>query len=147
MMAEEFGQRNDVSLFLPHASHLVPHRLFFDSQVSILRFPYFWEDDAETWRPQPCLSVADLELNRSSGLKIFDFHPIHIALNATSMDPYGRCKAALDLKHCRLTDLIPYISKAEAGVGAFFDQLLFEVKGQSRSEGLTIAEAGQLWDL
>ena len=47
--------------------------------------PYFWEDDVA------CLekNVAPvLDLVNRKGVRVFDFHPMHVFLNSESMDRY-----------------------------------------------------------
>ena len=66
----------DVSLFLPHAPGLGPVEYQW-AQRTLLRVPYFWEDDFEMERATPCWQLESL-LVGGSGLKVFDFHPVHI---------------------------------------------------------------------
>lgn len=79
----------EASLFLPHATHLVPivHHI---GHRRLVRLPYWWEDDAEMLCPVPEWDVATTL--SSPGLKIFDFHPIHIVLNSASMTGYAELK-------------------------------------------------------
>jgi len=56
----------------------------------LVRCPYFWEDDVHII--EKCnLSVYDL-IN-FAGLKIFDFHPIHIFLNTEKLDRYEQTRS------------------------------------------------------
>lgn len=87
----------DASLFLPHALHLHPVEYWW-RQRRLIRVPYFWEDDFEMERPEPCWQPAKL-LNQGPGLKIFDFHPIHIYLNSADMEPYRNLKAQVPRLH------------------------------------------------
>src|SRR5262249_6798845 len=50
MIAADFDIHIDVSLFLPGTPHLQPHTLHLHNQ-HLLRLPYFWEDDVETYNP------------------------------------------------------------------------------------------------
>ena len=86
---QQFGIRNDVSLFLPNLEVLKP----FTFQVAtcrLRRIPYNWEDDIAfyisgfDWR----LHREDLEQDR-----IFNFHPIHVALNSPSPEVYAKLRA------------------------------------------------------
>ena len=64
----------------------------FTSEIGITKIPYFFSDELA------CLSedVNVLELCLRGGLKVFDFHPIHVFLNTESLDRYERTR---DLHH------------------------------------------------
>jgi hypothetical protein len=91
LVAAETDVAVDVSLFLPHASGLeaVEHH---SQSGELLRLPYFWEDDLEMARPQPAWD-PDRLLANGDGLKIFDFHPVHVFLNTETMARYEALKA------------------------------------------------------
>ena len=63
---------------------------FFISK-GILEIPMFFEDDYYLTFSDKDFSVKDLNLN-ISGLKVFNFHPIHVYLNTESMSRYKRAK-------------------------------------------------------
>ena len=70
---------SEVSLFLPAHQHLAPVFLrVCEDRPPLLRLPYFWADDIAAtdpaWR-------WNQEMRPTPGLKIFAFHPMHIALN------------------------------------------------------------------
>jgi hypothetical protein len=51
--------------------------------------PHFWEDDAV------CIYEVNTpirELLSRGGLKVFDFHPIHVFLNTENLDRYERTR-------------------------------------------------------
>lgn len=56
----------------------------------LIRCPYFWEDDVH-YIEKDEYSVDQL-LSRN-GLKIFDFHPIHVYLNTEAADRYEKSRA------------------------------------------------------
>lgn len=76
----------DVSLFLPYAAGLRPVEYRVAGRT-LWRLPYFWEDDDEMEQDAPNWSLGPL-LGIGEGLKIFDFHPIHVYMNAADMSPY-----------------------------------------------------------
>lgn len=84
--------RTDVSLFLPHHPGLQPVHLRTDSGP-LLRIPFFWEDDAEMLEPAPDWKPQSLT-DGVDGLKVFNFHPIHVYLNSPDMGAYCALKAA-----------------------------------------------------
>src|SRR6266478_4773400 len=87
---KETAITTDVSLFLPYAPFLRPID-YRSVGRNLLRIPYFWEDDFEMERAEVSWCLVPL-LDTGPGLKIFDFHPIHIYLNSREMTPYQELK-------------------------------------------------------
>lgn len=56
----------------------------------LIKAPYFWSDELECTQNAYKLKISDLVL--FSGLKIFDFHPIHIFLNTESLERYEKTR-------------------------------------------------------
>ena len=55
----------------------------------LLKVPHFWEDDAV------CIyrnNTSITELLHRNGLKVFDFHPIHVFLNTESLSRYDETR-------------------------------------------------------
>lgn len=131
---------SDMSLFIPFAHDLRPSRIFFETgSRGLRRFPYYWEDDLAACWPG---WQWDSRFNWPTGLKIFDFHPIHVALNMKSMESYAALKQSSDkpLSAIKEADLAPFMNH-EAGTRTFLQQLLNEVPS---NEWLTYS---QLLDL
>lgn len=83
------GLTHDCNHFIPAHSGIVlcPYRHWND----MIRVPYCWEDDVDLiYRRGPTI----LEVAVGEGLKVFDFHPIHVALNTSSMEDYERSREA-----------------------------------------------------
>lgn len=76
----------DVSLFLPYTPFLRPLEYGVGDR-QLLRVPYFWEDDVEMQQKKPCWRLGPL-LDIGAGLKVFDFHPIHVYMNGADMGQY-----------------------------------------------------------
>lgn len=62
----------------------------FHHPSGLMRIPMFWEDDdhfayEESWET----AALDIE---SPGLKVFDFHPIHLRLNTAEASQYSRAR-------------------------------------------------------
>jgi|UPI0007806D8D hypothetical protein len=114
--------RADVSLFLPGHPNLKPTLLFIGAQRPLIRFPYWWEDDVASytpdwdWRPP----------SPSSDLRIFDFHPVHVALNMRSMTAYQRLKAATGGAFSTATrdDFKPFVERNLPGTATFLKELI-----------------------
>ena len=105
----------DASLFLPGASNLAPVRYAYGGG-SLLRVPYVWEDDV-------AMENGDWDLDAlldRPGLNVLDFHPVHVALNSSSMASYRALLAGGPLQDARADDA----SVAEGyGTRTFFDAL------------------------
>lgn len=83
------GLTHDCNHFIPEQInlHLKPWKLW----NGLIRVPYFWEDDVACLYEQ---NTPILELQERSGLKVFDFHPIHIFLNTEHLDRYEKTGGA-----------------------------------------------------
>ena len=82
----------EANQFIPSWSGVVckPYREI----TGMIRVPYFWEDDVHVMAMERNLVPAwnaDAMLDRQ-GLKVFDFHPIHVFLNTERMDRYERSR-------------------------------------------------------
>lgn len=129
----KYGIETDVSILLNNEESLKPHH---SKPFKILRIPYYWEDDVEMMYESNWENVD----NHFSvqGLKIFDFHPIHIFLNSDSMEKYNELK----------TQGYPKISKEKllefrnknVGTDTFFEQFIEKL---SRKRTHTINEITQ----
>ncbi|MFC1577151.1 hypothetical protein ACFL3N_02290 [Candidatus Omnitrophota bacterium] len=93
-----FGIKVDVSLYLPDMPCIKPHMLDLGDAGGhrLLRVPFFWEDDIALLSKDPAWSVEARRLKRP-GLKIFNFHPFHIALNSCDIKRYSDIKSGCDL--------------------------------------------------
>ncbi|MCA9523213.1 MAG: hypothetical protein KC609_19690 [Myxococcales bacterium] len=69
---------------------LVPH---YDWS-GLARLPLFWEDDVHMIYFDRDVSLQRLELQRP-GLKVFNFHPVHLYLNSREMAYYTEHKEAI----------------------------------------------------
>lgn len=85
----------DVSLLLPFHKNLAPTRLYFESDGRpLIRSPYYWEDDVSAnWLGWSWSSPIKQD---QDGLRIYDFHPIRVALNVSTMQDYDRLKSGLN---------------------------------------------------
>lgn len=116
---QNYGIENDSSILLPHVEHISPHYVKY---YNLFRFPIFWEDDIE-------MAVnPDWELNKEelmkSGMKIFNFHPIHIYLNSQNFDKYSLMKKREKLENMNFENVQEFINKDKNGVKTFFEKIL-----------------------
>ncbi len=138
---EETPALIDASLFLPRAQELRPVEYQW-AQRTLLRIPYFWEDDFEMERRDPCWQLEPL-LAAGSGLKIFDFHPVHIYLNSHTMEAYRRLKE----REPNLTEASPELAaelaQAEPGSQTLFVEL---AKYLSDKKSFRLVDLTELYD-
>ena len=105
----------------------------------MVRLPIFWEDDVHIRHEIP-LELDARELS-SPGLKIFNFHPILVALNAAGFAPYEALKVDLTARGMGLAeatreDVERYRETDAKGVGDYFDSLLdYLVSNPTRAGG------------
>lgn len=117
------GFTHDANVFVPWTAGLAltPYRCF----SGLTRAPYFYEDDvhcllvdegrAESWRAGPLLDRP--------GLKIFNFHPIHLFLNTESLGRYEAARPFFQNPPALAAHVNP---SADEGCAAFLDNLLNE---------------------
>lgn len=99
------GLTHDVNHFIPSGCNvsMKPWRHW----NGLLRVPYIWEDDVHCAysgtsqpEPEPSSSATVVE----GGLRVFDFHPVHVFLNTESLDRYERTRSI----HHNPAELIKY---------------------------------------
>lgn len=144
-LIEKYKIKIDVSLFLSKTPNLQPHKIFLnDSFGQIIRVPFFWEDDIEMYDPTKKWTLEDSRFT-SPGLKIFDFHPIHIFLNSDSMKSYEELKSRNSLKALTENDVAAYINTNSKGVDDFFHEVCDYIK-TSQKKSYTISEIVAKWE-
>lgn len=141
MFAVEYGLKNDSSIFLGEMPHIIPQEVFYVDK-DILRVPYFWADDGEmSIKKKPSFVWNDKKFN-VPGLKILDFHPIHIYLNSDSMLNYNNLKENYDLKNCNEANTRKFINE-KPGAATLLGEI---IKSNPNADGFkTISEIGDLW--
>ena len=128
---QNYGIENDVSLLLFKTPNVEPHYIKY---FKLFRFPYFWEDDVQMYE--------DFEwdinsLTKTKGMKIFNFHPIHIYLNSSNMNIYNNLKKKNSFNSIKKQQLENYINKDSKGVKTMFKSLLNHLKNK---ETFTISD-------
>lgn len=116
----------DCNLLMFGQSHLAP----FLNWNGLVRIPYYFEDDLYSSYGYPWeLENIDLE---SQGLKIFDFHPIHIFLNSNSMNNYNSArKHSGPITEVDEIKLSKYINSVERGAKDFLIDILDLIRKRS----------------
>ena len=90
----------------------------FVSWTGLTRLPIWFEDDVQLQRGLP-MQLDSLDVDRP-GLKIANFHPVLVALNAADLEGYGALKAALRADGTPLTeateaDFAPFVERQRPG--------------------------------
>ncbi len=125
----KYGIDIDVSLFLPRAPNLIPHLIQWHG-AKLWRIPYFWEDDSEMFEDHSLWNLLDEKLC-VPGMKIFDFHPIHIALNSNKFSLYNDLKQIKPLKDWSL-DFINAHTNKSSGARTTFLELTEKLSGRGK---------------
>ncbi len=100
---KNLGLTHDCNHFIPVEAgiELKPWTLWNE----MIRVPYFWEDDLACVYEQQGFHPYDMKkLLLRPGLKVFDFHPIHVYLNTERLDRYENTR----LLHDRPFELIKH---------------------------------------
>jgi hypothetical protein len=114
----------DVSLYLHLHPGLRPVRWQFDpASKPIWRLPYYWEDDFVACDPSWSWTDA---APPSGGLRIFDFHPILVALNASELGCYRDLKRRIAGRPLvdATKDEVAALRCAGDGAATFFERLI-----------------------
>lgn len=113
----------DLSMLMYGFEHIGKFPWKYDG-VNFERINYNWEDDCAFF--EDAFDWDSVESTPSTA--IYDFHPIHVALNATSLRPYQDLKKALDgkaLTQATRSDVLPLKNK-QAGTRTLLSRLLEE---------------------
>jgi hypothetical protein len=120
--AKDFGVKNDVSLLLPGMHNIKPFQLKLGNVV-LNRVPYFWEDGLEMLDERPSWSLSDPK-HHGPGLKVYNFHPVHIFFNCPDSKHYSKVKAYChDLRYLSPDDAKNFVYRGE-GTKNFFLELV-----------------------
>jgi len=117
---QHYGIENDSSLFLPKTENLSPH---YSSFFKLFRFPFFWEDDVKMTEEKNW-SLSSNDFLSISGLKIFNFHPIHIFLNSRDMENYNLMKKLVGLKSLNSKNVKKFINFTNPGTRNYFEKII-----------------------
>ena len=82
-----FGLKYDCNHFVPYSSN-IDLKPWDHWDGKLIKIPYFWEDDVH------CIYGWDWheDFLNNGGIKVFDFHPIHIYLNTEQLDRYEKSR-------------------------------------------------------
>lgn len=109
----ERGIRYESNCFLPLHGLAPVWRL-----PDLVTIPYFWADDYHFLFGRR-FALEELDL-AGPGLKVLDFHPIHVFMNTSAEDQYGRFR-----EHYRDVErLKPLVNRDDPGSGTLFDEVV-----------------------
>ena len=133
----------DSSLYMPACEGLSLHAMEYGDGLRLVRVPYFWGDFSEVQTPDGLQSVDHPRYN-VMGLKVFNFHPIHVYLNTANFAQYDKLKNEVRLQTATPEDIELYRNKTEYGVRDFFLSLLAELENKTTS---TLTELMLKWSI
>lgn len=105
---EKFGLKFECNTFVPFSSNIqiYPYRHW---TKNLIKVPFFWEDDLS------CIYGWEYNVKNFlsyEGIKVFNFHPIHVFLNTKNLDTYYKSKEwqhkKIDLEEYRNQDYGTY---------------------------------------
>jgi hypothetical protein len=122
---------HDLSLYLPRTPGLRPVHYRFGERP-LVRLPYLWEDDFEMLQGAPWWGLAPV-LGLGEGLKVLDFHPVHVFLNLPQFAAYAALRDAGRLNgQASAEALRPHIHQG-AGPRKMFGEALEHLSRSGRS--------------
>jgi hypothetical protein len=125
----KFGLENECSILLEHTPNIIP---YYSKFYDLYRFYHFWEDDIFLFDKKNWRDTFD-----TPGLKIFDFHPIHIYLNSKNMKNYKQASSEIGLENISENNIQKFINKTDIGILKEFNDVLKELE---QYETLTIMD-------
>lgn len=129
-----FKLKYDCNHYIPYQAN-IELRTWHFWNPELMQVPFFWEDDVHF---STTLGEVGLEWNpkrlfERKGLKIFNFHPIHVYLNTIDLSHYECSREFQDQP-----DVIRKFQNLDenAGVRAFLLNLISETKARRKRFGL-----------
>jgi len=92
------------------------------------RVPYFWEDDTEMLNDYTDFDFKDRR-HHCEGLKIYDFHPVHVALNISSFDDYMLLKEKKPISEWDRKFILKHQKKGK-GALSFLEDMIGHIQGE-----------------
>jgi hypothetical protein len=132
--------RNDLTVLLPYTP--VPHPAdYWWEGRRMVRFPTFWEDDAEFERPSPTFDFAEVA-GAGPGLKTLNLHPLLVYLNASDLEPLLTLRKRIpDVRHAAEDDAADLVSTSPRARSMFEEAL----HALSHRETNTVSAIARRW--
>jgi len=111
----------------------------------VVRIPIFWADDVEA-RHGGSYRLADVDVE-DRGLQVFEFHPIHVALNTSTLAGYEGFKAhcegrGITMNEAAEDEVLPF-REAGRGTSDLLDELLDHLVARGPGAGRTLAAVAE----
>lgn len=114
------GLRYDCNTFVPFSSG-VELKPWEHWDKKLVKVPYFWEDDIH------CLYNSKWDHKKYleyGGIKVFDFHPVHIFLNTEDLRRYDNARESFN----NYEKLKGHVNNNCYGTRDFFNDLILQIK-------------------
>ncbi len=132
MMCEEFNIKIDCSIFLKDTDNVTPHTIRYSEKgEALVRVPHVFQDNMHILDN---LGVSKLKKKfMKPGLKVLNFHPVHLVLNSSSLRNYNLIKESYVINKLKKENIQQYIEKKD-GVLSFYKEIINELytSGSSR---------------
>lgn len=118
----EKGIQFDLNDYIPYSSgiELKPWKIW----NGLTKIPFFWEDDLDFCRGN---TKKPGEYLQSGGIRVFNFHPIHIYLNSRKISNYEKTREYLDTPN-----KLKLYRENGYGVRNFFEDLLSNLENSTQ---------------
>lgn len=126
---QDYKMKIDSSLLMPHAPELAPFKMKWD-KAEIWKVPIFWEDDYEALQSEKVYSLNH-QIFDTKGLKVFNFHPIHIHLNTVDYEIYKKLKKLKTAQDLLPTDTSKFTNPLQ-GPRTLFREIVRQITANSR---------------
>ncbi|GIV33638.1 MAG: hypothetical protein KatS3mg031_1173 [Chitinophagales bacterium] len=130
------GMKYDLNMFIPFWSNIICYP--YKEINGMIRVPYMWEDDVHTIALQNGLDT-DWSVHKyltRPGIKVFDYHPIHVFLNTETLERYNQSREF----HKDPLRLLEFRNNGKQGVRTFLTDLI----AQARNSGFTFCQISDL---
>ena len=117
---KDYGIKFDTSLLLYKTKNIKPH---YHPLFELHRVPFFWEDDVEVYEKN--LDWSFKSTKHIPGLKIYNFHPIHIILNTNNMNDFKKIQKKIEVNSLNDETLQKYVNKKKGVRDVFLEILEF----------------------
>ena len=122
----------DSSILMPEISNLRPHTIYFEDAASpLIRMPIFWEDDIEMYNPKKSWDFQNTKYH-VEGMKIYNFHPIHIFVNSENIGIWEQLKSISNSIELEQDLVTKYINKKSKGVKNLFESLCEHITSKQK---------------
>lgn len=117
---ESQGLKYDCNTFIPYYSEILLSP-WVDTNQKIIKIPHFFADDGALFHKTDLKSLSSIIYR--NGLKVLDFHPIHIFLNSENLERYNNARPYLN----NYNELKKHINKSTYGIKDLFIDIIEKV--------------------